>query len=411
MTITSLVRADTTLRRLLTVTLIGAVGRGVFLPLTALYLTTVAGLPALTVGVALTCAGAVGVGSSLVFGHLADRWSPRRLLVALQVAQGAGMIAYVAVRDVPTLILVASLVTLAQQGGTSVRSAAIGRAFPGDERVRVRAAMRTVTNFGIAAGTAVAAVPLAIGTGAAYRVTMGCAGILFLGSSVLLLGLSTARVSPPAAAPVEGGLSPYRNRVFLLMTALSGVFGLQFGLIEVAVPLWVVGHTRAPHVLASLLLLLNTVVVVVLQVRMSRGTGDLRGAGRVMTRAAWLMAGSCLLFAAGGWMSPWLAVGTLVAAALAQAFAEILSSAATWNMSFELADPRRLGAYQGVYGTGYALAAMVAPTVVTVTAIEMGTAGWVLLAVMFLGSGFGLAVLARSSAASVAPASPSPVSS
>lgn len=411
-TITSLVRADPTLRRLLTVTLIDTVGRGAFLTLTSLYLTTVVGIPAVTVGVALTVAGAVGVGSTLAFGHLADRWSSRRILVGLHVVQGLALVAYVEVRDVPTLILVASLVTLAQQGGSSVRSAAVGRAFPGRERVRIRATMRTVTNIGIAAGTAVAAIPLAIGTGTAYRITMGCAGLLFLGSSLLLLGLPASRVDAVAVASAgsheSGGVSPYRDKVFLLMTALSGVFGLQFGLIEVAVPLWVVGHTSAPDVLVSPLLLLNTVVVVALQVRMSRGTGDLRGAARVMTWAGWLMAASCLLFAAGGRLSPVFAVLVLLAAALAQTFAEILSSAATWNMSFDLADPQRMGAYQGVYGTGYALASMVAPTVVTLTAIDMGTAGWTLLAAVFLASGLGLAALARSAARSRASA-PVPV--
>ncbi|TCK64340.1 MFS transporter [Curtobacterium sp. PhB136] len=408
-----LVQQDATLRRLLAVTLVDTVGRGAFFTLTSLYLTTIVGIPAVAVGLGLTVAGAVGVISSLGFGHLADRWSSRRMLVGLHLVQGLALVGYVLVHDLPTLVLTASVVTLAQQGGSSVRSAAIGRAFPGGERVRVRATMRTVTNIGIAAGTAFAAIPLAVGTGEAYRVTMVAAGVLFVASAFLLLGLPAVRVD---AAPTErtetgsivrpdlGGRSPYRDIRFLGVTALTGVFGIQFGLFEVAVPLWVVGHTVAPDVLVSPLLLVNTAVVIALQVRMARGTGTIAGAGRAMRHAGWLMALACLLWAAAGWVrgDDWTAAAVagavLVVAALVHSLAEITSSAAGWSLSFEMAPADRVGAYQGVYGTGYAMGAMVAPAVVTLTAIDLGTLGWAVLAVVFLGAALGTAAIARRAA-------------
>ncbi|MEN0103357.1 MAG: MFS transporter [Curtobacterium sp.] len=408
--IRTLVRQDATLRRLLTVTLVDTVGRGAFFTLTSLYLTTIVGIPAVAVGLGLTVAGAVGVLSSLGFGHLADRWSARRMLVWLHLVQGLALIGYVLVHDLASLVVTASIVTLAQQGGSSVRSAAIGRAFPGGERVRVRATMRTVTNIGIAAGTALAAIPLAVGTGAAYRVTMVAAGVLFVASAFMLLGLSRARVDVPAAErtetgsivqPVRDGRSPYRDVRFLGVTALTGVFGIQFGLFEVAVPLWVVGHTVAPDVLVSPLLLVNTAVVIALQVRMSRGSGTIEGAGRSMVHAGWLMAVACGLWAAAGWVTgdDWLpaaiAGAVLVVAALVHSLAEITSSAAGWSLSFEMAPADRVGAYQGVYGTGYAVGAMVAPAVVTLTAIDLGTVGWAVLAAMFLASALGTAAIAR----------------
>ncbi len=382
-----LVRDDPALRRLLTVTAVDTVGRGAFFTLTSLYLIGIVGLPAVTVGLGLTVAGGVGVLSSLGFGHLADRWSSRRLLVALHVVQGAALTAYVLVRDLPTLIVVASLVVLAQQGGASVRSAAIGRAFPGEDRVRVRALMRTVTNAGIAAGTACAAIPLAIGTAGAYRVTMVAAGALFLSSAVLLLGLPGERVDArpgPRAVAGPGASGPYRDTKFLILTVLHGIFGMQFGLFEIAVPLWVVHHTAAPDVLVSPLLLLNTGLVIALQVRLSRGTSDLRGAARVMTWAGWLMALACLLWAVAGELPGFVAVLVLLAAAAAHTLAEITSSAASWTISFELAPADAIGAYQGVYGTGFALGAMAAPVVVTATAIDLGAPGWGLLGAMFL---------------------------
>lgn len=407
--IRTLVQQDPTLRRLLTVTLVDTLGRGAFFTLTSLYLITIVGIPAVAVGLGLTVAGAVGVASSLVFGHLADRFSARRMLVWLHLVQGLALVSYVLVHDLPTLIATASVVTLAQQGGGSVRGAAVGRAFPGAERVRVRATMRTVTNVGIGVGTALAAVPLAIGTGEAYRVTMVLSGALFLASAVLVAGLPAVRVD---AAPADrtdtgtivrqepAGRSPYRDVRFLAVTALTGLFGMQFGLFEVGVPIWVVQHTVAPDVLVSPLLLVNTVIVVLLQVRLSRGTDTVAGAARVMRHAGRVMAVACGLWAAAGWVrgDDWvpaaIATTVLVVAAVAHSLAEITSSAAGWALSFELAPADRVGAYQGVYGTGYAVAAMIAPTVVTLTAVDLGTVGWGILAVVFLGAALGVGAIA-----------------
>ncbi|MFE5207684.1 MFS transporter [Streptomyces sp. NPDC056600] len=389
------------------VAFVDAGGRGAFFALTSLYLTTVVGIPVTAVGLALTFAGGVGLLSSLAFGHLADRWSARKMLLALHLLQGCALEAYIVVRDLPSLAAVASLVMLAQQGNSSVRSAAVGRAFLGDERVRIRATMRTVTNLGMAVGTSVAAIPLAVGTGHAYRITMAVAGALFLASALMLTRLPAHRVDArrfavtdtrDTARPATPGRPPHRNMPFLAVTALSGVFGIQFGLFEVAMPMWVVGHTQAPDVLVSLLLLVNTGVVIALQIPMSRTTADVRGASRTMARAGRLMAGACVLWAAAGWAPPTAAVAVLLAAALVHSLAEIASSAAGWVLSFELADPERTGAYQGVYQTGYALGAMAAPAVVTLTVIDLGTPGWALLALVFLASASGIAMIARRAA-------------
>jgi MFS family permease len=88
----------------------------------------------------------------------------------------------------------------------------------------------------------------------------------------------------------------------------------------------------------------------------------------------------------------------LLAAAVVHSLAEIMSSAAGWSLSFDLAPQERMGSYQGVYGTGYAVGAMIAPAVVTLTAIDLGTGGWAILAAMFAGASAGVVVIARRAA-------------
>ena len=102
---------------------------------------------------------------------------------------------------------------------------------------------------------------------------------------------ASATADAAAASRREWALrSPWRDPRYLVFTALSAVFGMQFGVAELGVPLWIAHETEAPEVLVALLLILNTVIVVIFQVPLSKGTHDLRVAARVSAISAWLMA-------------------------------------------------------------------------------------------------------------------------
>jgi MFS family permease len=175
---------------------------------------------------------------------------------------------------------------------------------------------------------------------------------------------------------------------------------MQFGVGEIGVPLWIANETEAPEVLVAAVLILNTVIVVLFQVPLSRGTHDPRKAGRVSALAAWLMAVACFVYASATGLPAGFAIAVIVLAALAHAFAEVLSQAGGWGLSFELADPVRAGTYQGVFSMGYSVGAMAAPLVVTSTALTHGLGGWTILAAIFLASGLGTWAIARSAARS-----------
>ena len=203
-----------------------------------------------------------------------------------------------------------------------------------------------------------------------------------------------AAASARAARRALGAHSPWRDPRYLAFTALSAVFGMQFGVAEVGVPLWIAHETAAPEVLVAVVLILNTVIVVLFQVPLSKGTHDLRRAGRVSAITAWLMAARASS-TPGRRPARGLRHRRARRRRLAHAFAEVLSQAGGWGLSFELADPMRAGTYQGVFSMGYSVGAMVAPLVVNATAIALGFAGWAMLAVVFLASGLGTWAIAR----------------
>jgi MFS family permease len=423
--------ADPVLRILVIATLISRVGRGVFLTVTVLYFTLIVGLAPHEVAIVLGAASAAGVVSSLAGGWLADRVSARRLLLVLSGLEGLGLTAYVFAHDFWSALVMAVLVGAFGQASNSTRLAIIARAFDGEQRVHARAVLRTVTNVAIAAGSGVGALALLAGTAETYRWIIAGAGVMYFVSLIQLVRLPASvdsralRVSEPvttltgstdvaASARAERRAlrrhSPWRNPRYLALTALSAVFGMQFGVGEIGVPLWIANHTAAPEVLVAAVLILNTMIVVLFQVPLSRGTHDIRRAGRVSAIAAWLMAAACFVYASAAGLSIGFAIAVVVVAALAHAFAEVLSQAGGWGLSFELADPVRAGTYQGVFAMGYSIGATAAPLVVTSTALSLEFSGWAILAAVFLASGLGTWAIARSAAraleASEAPVAP-----
>jgi len=131
-------------------------------------------------------------------------------------------------------------------------------------------------------------------------------------------------------------------------------------LAQVGIPLWVATATDAPRWMISVLLVLNSVAVILLQVRVSRGTERLSGAARAGRQAGLLLGITCVVLAVTDATSGAVTIGLLIVAALAHVLGEMLQSAGGWGISFELAPPRAQGQYQGAYAMGHQIGDLVA---------------------------------------------------
>ncbi|MDH6463077.1 MFS family permease [Micromonospora sp. A200] len=363
-------------------TLVNTIGRGTWLTVSALFLTRSVGLSVREVGVGLTVTALVSLIASTPMGYLADRHGPRGIQLAALVASGAFTAALVTVRSFPTFLVVGVLMAVADAASRGARGALIAGAVPADQRVRTRAWLRAVTNVGISVGAVVAGVGLAADTRAAYVALILLDCVTYLLAAVVLLRLAPV---PPVPAPTHGPrLIALRDRPFLAFTVLDGLMSMHFGLLNIALPLWIADHTTAPHWLISACMLVNTVTVVLFQVRASRGTEELPGAARAARRAGVVIAVACALFAASAGVPTPAAVALLLAGALVHVVGELWHAAAGWGISFGLAPARAQGQYQGAYGMGMQLGGMVAPVVVTSLAVGWGAPGWLVLGGLFL---------------------------
>ncbi len=147
-------------------------------------------------------------------------------------------------------------------------------------------------------------------------------------------------IRPPRPASVASRLRAVRRAgpAHLAVTVLGAVTTVQFGLFEVGVPVWVTQHTEAPAAVVSVLLLMNTAIVIALQISPPRDH-DVGGAGRASLVGGLLMVVACGLWAAAATGSPVVAVVVLLAAAAAHSLAEVHLSAGGWGLGFELPTP------------------------------------------------------------------------
>lgn len=381
-----------------------SLSRGMFFAVSALYFTRGVGLSPAVVGIGLTLAGGVGVLASYAGGRLSDRIGADRLQQWALAANGVSLLAYALAGNVASFVLVAACVSATRGLQSTAQMTLLARWYVGPERVAVRARLRVVMNVLIGLGTLLAGLALVVDTTMAYRLTVVLVGVITILGTVPLIGLRrrvtglAARMDASSSAEAPRGRSPLRDRTYVTSTVLNALLAIHFALTSVGIPLWVADHTDAPTIVVSALLLVNTAYVALFQVRASRGTQNLRTAGRSVRRAGLLLFTACLLFALAGHLSTAAAIAVLFLAALASSAAETQGEAGGWGMAFELADPARAGAYQGLSQTGMALALMLGPAAVTTTAIDHGTPGWIALGTLFAATGAATAVVANHAA-------------
>ncbi|MEU2615919.1 MFS transporter [Micromonospora sp. NPDC007271] len=384
------------LRTLSVATLANTVGLGLWQAGAALYLTRDVGLSPASVGAGLTVAGLVGLTASVPLGGLADRRDPRTLRAMLQVCQAVVAAAYLLVDSFPVFLAVALLDALLISGNLAVRAALVAAVAGPQGRVHAFATLRAVANLGIAVGTALAGAALAADTHLAYQLLVAGDATTYLLSAALLLRL-------PAYPPVPrtpGAAGPRRGRAlrdgrFFAVSGASAVLALHWTVLTLVVPLWTVRRAGAPPPVVSAVLLANTVLTVLLAVRLSRGADTAAPAARKLRRAGLVLAAAMPIYAATAGLPTAPAVALLLVATVVYTFGDLWHGSAAAGLAYDLAPSDAIGAYQGVDGLLAGLARAVGPALLTLLVLDGGVPGWLALGALFAGVGLAAPVLTR----------------
>jgi MFS family permease len=374
--------------------LAGSLGDGAFLTCSVLFFTRIVGLTPAQVGLGLTLGWAVGSVAGVPLGHLADRRGARGSAVLLALATAVSILAFLFVRSPLLFVLAACLYGSCQTGLAAVRQALLAALADPERRTRVRAHLQSAGNAGLAVGAGLGGLALSADTASAYLTVFVLDAVSFVVTAALMLALPAVTTTVPRAG--EPKLAVLRDRPYALVTLLNAILLLRMPLLSVAIPLWIVERTTAPGWTVSALFVLNTVVVVLLQVRVAGRLASIGAAARMVRRSGLLLFASCVAFALSALgTSPWIAFAVLVAGALVQVLGEMLQSAGSWEIGFALAPADQQGQYQGFFGTGTSVARAIGPVLLSTVVIGWGLPGWLLMGAVFLAAGWAMGPAVR----------------
>lgn len=333
---------------------LAGVGSGLYLTAGVLYFTEAVHLPAGQVGLGLGIAGLVALALGVAVGHLADRHGARGIYAATLVVQALATAGFVLADSFWPFVLAVCAAAAAKAAGIAARSPLI-RHYGGDRPQEFRAYLRAVTNVGISLGAVLAGWVVQVGTLTAYQLMVTGNAIAFVVSAVILVLLPPVTPLPATDGPRWIGL---RDRPYLLLTALDGIMAIQFKVLTVAIPLWIVGATTAPHWLISATMLTGTVIVVAFQVRASRNVDSPAAGAHAYRRAGVAFLIACSLISLSAGIPAWAAAALLITAMVIHTVGELWHSAAGFEVSFALAPQHATGQYLGVFGLGAGLGPM-----------------------------------------------------
>ncbi|MGW7531493.1 MFS transporter [Amycolatopsis sp. NPDC054798] len=375
--------------------LVTSLGFGGYTAGSVLFFTRGAGLSTGQVGVGLSLAGLLAVGGNILFGRLADRWGPREITMFVGGLQVVALLLSTAVDSFAMFLPVVCLLGVSEQAGKVCRNALIGGAVEGEELVRTLAYLRSVLNGGIAVGAMLASIAVRYDTRSAYQILLfAIAGVSLLGYSLYLF---VPRTHPAPRRPGKEKDTPKTppSIAYVSTGLLCGIVNLGDTVLTVGLPLWVIGQTAAPKPMAAWLHAVNTLLVVLLQIRASRGAKTITGATRLLRLAGLTMAAACPVFwLAHDFTAVWASIVLLIGVLLLTA-SELWNSAAIWGLSFSLAPVESRGAYLGKFSIGTTLREVFGPVLVIGLITGTGGAGWFLLAGLMVLASVGAGPVAR----------------
>jgi MFS family permease len=339
--------------------LLNAVGNGLVLPFTFIYLHNERGFSLGLAGLILGTNAAVSLLAGPLSGPLVDRFGGRRMLSLALGFLMVGMGSYAFVES-PWHGFAASAITGIGNGiFWPAQSTLIASLTPLAKRTAAFAMQRVVMNLGIGIGG------LAGGFLAATSFQL-----LFLGdaaSFVLYALVLYAFVPEPGRAPARDGERPgsyrdvLRHRIFMAFVAVNAIFvSVGYAQLELIAP-YGKNEAGVGEQWIGAIFAINTLVIVVAQlpiVRASEGRRRMRVLALmgVVWAASWL-----LVPVAGLWLAGFAAVAMLALAAAVFGIGECLHGAVQAPLVADLADPRLLGRYMALSAFSWQIGFAIGP--------------------------------------------------
>jgi MFS family permease len=382
-------------RRFVTAIVADTVGSGLFMPITLLYFLAMTDLSLVQIGSAMSLSALVTMPGAFVIGSLVDRFGPRRMMLAGNLIQAVGMLAYLWADSLLAVALWTVLLNIGRQSfWGSFGNVVTAISAPG-ERELWFGFLQAVRNLGYSVGGVLAGIALQIGTDMAFQTVVVVNAVTFVLAFVLLLDVPDHRVATDHDAPVEGWGVVLRDRAYLRL--VLGQFGFVAGMmvLNFALPVYVAETIDLPGWVVGAIFTVNTALVGLGQgLVVRRMTGQVRA--RMMGLAQLVFLASYALFVVAGWLPVWLAIVVMLVGATIYTFGELTGGPVFSATAAEAAPDHLRGRYLGLFQLAWGIGGAVTPVAFTWLLAHGATTIWWVLALVAVASGAYLQTLPRS---------------
>lgn len=315
-------------------------------PFLMLHLTRNLGLSPGRAGLALAFYGVTSLASSPLVGRLGDRWGPLRLAKASLVGSGLLLMALPLARSFESVALLLVVLGAVAESLRPATLSLISSIAAPEQRRQAYALNRLVVNLGMSVGPALGGVLAEVSFNALFVVD-GLTSLL----AAVALGLVRVGGGESVEAKGErsGGAPPaFRDRRMVWLLAALLPVSIVFFQYEGPMPLFVVRELGLPTWLFGVLFSLNTISIVLTEVRLNAAMAAWP-APRALALGALL---ATLGFAAMGLcVGPW----SLIATVPIWTAGEMILFPACSAYVAEIAPAERRGEYMGYYSMTFGL--------------------------------------------------------
>nr|WP_296074926.1 MFS transporter [uncultured Actinoplanes sp.] len=361
-------------RRVLAVgALLDSAGTGLAAVVLPFFVLRVAALPTGAFAAILAAGGVAELATAVPAGWLAGRLGLWRYAIATRLGRAACYTAVAFCGSVPALLALSVVIGVLRAGGNGLNQSVTAAVVAPGERGATLAVTRAVRNLGYLLSGGLAALVLTVQSDALVRAALIVNAVSFLAGALLLRRIRPARGAAEVRRRVD--FSVLRDVRFLGLIVSAAVFASTVRVLDVALPLLVLARPGVPSAMVAAAVTLNTVLVVVLQHRLSRSIDGVAAARRGLRRATIFLVGMALVLAALPGGPPAIVMGGVVAAAVLLTLGEMTESPAWWTLAYEQAPRERTTEYLAAFDLSYALLNIAGPPLL-VLVVGHGSTGW-----------------------------------
>lgn len=346
-------------RRFVTAIAIDAIGSGVFMPVSMLYFLVTTDLSLVQVGAAISIASAASIPAGPLLGGLVDRLGAKQVLLAGNLMQGVGFLAYLLTDSFVGLVLwtvVVSVGRTAFWGSYGNIVAVISQ--PG-EREKWFGFLGALRNVGFAVGGLLSGVAITIGTDAAYLAVV-LVNALSYGVAFLLLLAVPPTPATGHRAPEGAWRTVLGNRPYRVLWLVQLVYSTAMMVLNFAMPIYAVTVLGLPGWVTGAVFTINTVMVGFGQGLVVRGmTGHRRW--RVLLLTNLVFAASFVVMLGASGPSVVLATAVLLVGSVVYTAGEMLGGPVLGALGAEAAPDHLRGRYLSLMQLAWTISGAVAP--------------------------------------------------